>query len=85
MCPYMPSGNTLRGTIFFKVGMRAAPTVTVYNPETGSSGFWGLEGGGSVNQATAGVTFISENSALVYSTSSVAGNFYFQWRAEIEL
>jgi hypothetical protein len=85
MCPYMPSGNTLRGTIFFKVGMRAAPTVTVYNPETGTAGFWGLEGGGSTNQATAGVTFISENGALVFSTSSVAGIFYFQWRAEIEL
>lgn len=85
MCPYMPAGNAIRGTIFYKTSMRSAPTVTTYNPETGTSGYWCFEGSGATNQAAAGVTFISDNGALIYTTSAVAGIAYIQWKAEIEL
>lgn len=86
MCVYVGSGSSFRHTTPFKVNMRTAPTVTVYNPETGASGYIAAEGGGRTNQASAGVTFVGNFSALVFSTSvPVAGIYYFQYKAEAEL
>jgi hypothetical protein len=86
MLPSLPTGNTLRQTIFFKQTMRAAPNVTIYNPETGTAGYMVPEGQGASNNAAAGVTFIAESNALVYSTSApIAGIYYFQYVAEKEL
>ena len=87
MHPYTSlTGNILRQTIPFKVSMRAAPTVTIYGGETGASGFWQIEGAGTTNQASAGVTFISEMNALVFSTNNPAvGVYYFNYVAESEL
>jgi hypothetical protein len=87
MHPYTSAtGNILRQTIPFKVTMRAAPTVSIYGGNTGASGYWQIEGAGTTNQAAAGVTFISENNALVYSTNNpAAGHYYFNYVAESEL
>ena len=86
MNPYAVAGNTLRGTVMAKVNMRTAPTVTTYNPETGTSGYWCFESSGATNQAPSGVTFISEYSWLMYSTASpAAGNYYIQYTASAEL
>jgi hypothetical protein len=82
---YVGSGNQLRGTVLAKVNMRTAPTVSIYNPETGTSGFWCLEGNGATNQAAAFATFVSEYSWLMYSVSHVAGYFYVQYTASAEL
>jgi hypothetical protein len=86
MIPYLGTGNTPRHTIFFKVNMRAAPDVTIYNPETGTSGYMVAEGQGANNNAAAGVTFISDHTALVYTTNApIAGHYYFQYVASKEL
>jgi hypothetical protein len=87
MHPYASgTGNILRQTVPFKVSMRASPTVTIYGGDTGATGYWQIEGAGTVNQAAAGVTFISEMNALVYSTNNPAvGHYYFNYVAESEL
>lgn len=84
---YVPAtGNTVRCTMPFKVNMRAAPTMTVYNPETGTAGYGAYEGSGATNQVALGLTFISEYSGLVYATSAgFTGSFYWQAKGEAEL
>jgi len=87
MHPYTAiTGNILRQTVPFKVSMRASPTVIIYGGNTGATGYWQIEGAGTTNQAAAGVTFISEMNALVYSTNNPAvGHYYFNYVAESEL
>jgi hypothetical protein len=72
-------GNSVRLTHPYKVNMRAAPTITIYNPETGASGFAAYEGSGATNQVAMGTTFISEYTGLMFATSAgFTGSLYWQ-------
>jgi hypothetical protein len=50
--------------------MRAAPTLTFYNPETGAAGFAAYESSGATNQVAMFQTFTSEYTALMYAVSA---------------
>ena len=84
---YIPAtGNTVRCTMPYKVNMRTAPTVTIYNPETGTAGFGGYEGSGATNQVALGSTFIGDYSVLIYGTAAgFTGSFYWQAKGDAEL
>ena len=74
------TGNSVRLTHPFKVQMRAAPTFTFYNPETGTAGYAAYEGSGATNQVAMSQTFTSEYAGLMYATSAgFTGSLY--WHA----
>jgi hypothetical protein len=73
-------GNSVRLTHPFKVQMRAAPTFTFYNPETGTAGFAAYEASGATNQVGMSQTYTSEYAGLMYATSAgFTGSLY--WHA----
>jgi hypothetical protein len=73
-------GNSVRLTHPFKVQMRAAPTFTFYNPETGTAGYAAYEASGATNQVAMSQTFTSEYAGLMYATSAgFTGSLY--WHA----
>jgi len=84
---YIPAtGNTVRNTMFFKTTMRTTPTITTYNPETGTAGYAAYEGSGASNQVALGTTYGSDNGSLVYGLSAgFTGSLYWQTTASAEL
>ena len=74
------TGNSVRLTHPFKVQMRAAPTFTFYNPETGTAGYAAYEASGATNQVAMSQTYTSEYAGLMYATSAgFTGSLY--WHA----
>jgi hypothetical protein len=84
---YSPAtGNTMRYTLHYPQQMRATPTFTPYNPETGTSGYGAFEGQGATNQEVVGYTFNGNKSALLFNTNmNLTGSFYWQWSLDAEL
>ena len=84
---YSPAtGNTMRYTLHYPQQMRATPTFTPYNPETGTSGYGAFEGQGTTNQEVVGYTFNGNKSALLFNTNmNLTGSFYWQWSLDAEL
>jgi hypothetical protein len=79
-------GNSVRYTFPFKVNMRTSPTITVYNPETGTAGYAAYEGSGATNQVAMSITFVSDYNGLAYATSAgFTGSLYWQASATAEL
>jgi len=80
------TGNSVRLTHPFKVQMRAAPTFTFYNPETGTAGYAAYEASGATNQVTMSQTFTSEYAGLMYATSAgFTGSLYWHAVGDAEL
>ena len=72
--------------VFLKVPMRAAPTVTIYNPSTGASGsIYGLSAANSFNGIS---DYINQNSFAMYATATQSPAGYLigaNYVAQIEL
>jgi hypothetical protein len=72
--------------VFLKVPMRAAPTVTIYNPSTGASGsIYGLSAANSFNGIP---DYINQNSFAMYATATQSPAGYLigaNYVAQIEL
>jgi hypothetical protein len=72
--------------VFLKVPMRAAPTVTIYNPSTGNSGsIYGLSAANSFNGIA---DYINQNSFAMYATATQSPAGYLigaNYVAQIEL
>jgi hypothetical protein len=84
---YIPAtGNSLRYTLHYPQQMRATPTFTAYNPETGTSSYGAYEGSGDTNAETVSYTFNGNKSALLFNTNmNYTGSFYWQWGLDAEL
>jgi hypothetical protein len=72
--------------VFLKVPMRAAPTVTIYNPSTGASGsIYGLS---AANSFSGIADYINQNSFAMYATATQSPAGYLigaNYVAQIEL
>jgi hypothetical protein len=72
--------------VFLKVPMRAAPTVTIYNPSTGASGsIYGLS---AANSFSGIADYINQNSFSMYATATQSPAGYLigaNYVAQIEL
>jgi hypothetical protein len=72
--------------VFLKVPMRAAPTVTIYNPSTGASGsIYGLS---AANSFSGIPDYINQNSFSIYATATQSPAGYLigaNYVAQIEL
>ena len=80
------TGNTFRYTLKYAVPMRSTPTLTIYNPETGTVGSGGFEGNGDTNAEVISSTFRNEKSLLLFNTSmDNTGSFYWQYQLDAEL
>jgi hypothetical protein len=77
------------GTVYFKRRKRATPTITLYSPNSGTSGVAAEHntGGTFVADRTSNAAFIGQNSMMVQvsGTATVANDIRFQWAAEAGL
>lgn len=77
------------GTVYFKKRFRATPTVTIYSPNSGTSGVAGEynTGGTFVADRAVGSTFIGQTAAMIQvsGTATVGNDIRFQWAAEAGL
>jgi hypothetical protein len=83
--PYTTTAGKVVSTVRFAVAKRAAPTMTIYSPASGTSGNWFEAGFG--NRAGS-AQYITETSCVLYNTvvAAAAGAEYTtNWVASIEL
>jgi hypothetical protein len=79
-------GNSVRYATKNPVPMRAGPTLTYYNPETGAAGYAAYEGSGATNQLLLGTTFVGQSGATTYyTTAGFVGSLYWQTTGSAEL
>lgn len=77
------------GTVYFKKRFRATPTVTIYSPNSGTSGVAGEynTGGTFVADRAVGSTFIGQTTTIIQvsGTATVGNDIRFHWTADAGL
>ena len=76
-------GNLQRDGFDFQITKRASPTVTIYNPATGSTG--SIRTNSSVNYSVGGVFAVGENRAFTDYTPALGQYLTFHFTADAEL
>ena len=77
---YLLSGSAPSATWQFPVNMRAAPSITLFNIGSGTSGQWRSLGTGTV-LANASTANISENSAQIFNDATIGISDWFSIHA----